>query len=63
MVFLGERPGPGALAGLALILAGSWLATTSTAREDATIRQAERPGLVDAGRQPLASPATRESMR
>jgi drug/metabolite transporter (DMT)-like permease len=32
MVFLGERPGAGALAGLALILAGSWLATSSPAR-------------------------------
>ena len=27
VVFLDERPGPGALVGLALILAGSWLAT------------------------------------
>jgi drug/metabolite transporter (DMT)-like permease len=27
VVFLGESPGPGAIAGLALILAGSWLAT------------------------------------
>ena len=27
VVILGERPGPGAIAGLALILAGSWLAT------------------------------------
>jgi drug/metabolite transporter (DMT)-like permease len=34
VVFLGERPGPGALGGLALILAGSWLATTSSGRPD-----------------------------
>jgi drug/metabolite transporter (DMT)-like permease len=27
VTLLGERPGPGALAGLALILAGSWLST------------------------------------
>ncbi|MGV1049270.1 MAG: DMT family transporter [Solirubrobacterales bacterium] len=27
IVFLGESPGPGAIAGLVLILAGSWLAT------------------------------------
>jgi drug/metabolite transporter (DMT)-like permease len=71
MVFLGERPGPGALAGLALILAGSWLATTSAAPEDATIDHAidraidhaERPGLLDAGHQPTARPATPESTR
>jgi drug/metabolite transporter (DMT)-like permease len=28
VVFLGESPGIGSLAGLALILGGSWLATT-----------------------------------
>ncbi|HUB99770.1 MAG TPA: hypothetical protein VMS11_08100 [Solirubrobacterales bacterium] len=27
VVFLGESPGPGVIVGLALILAGSWLAT------------------------------------
>jgi drug/metabolite transporter (DMT)-like permease len=27
IALLGERPGPGAIAGLLLILAGSWLAT------------------------------------
>jgi drug/metabolite transporter (DMT)-like permease len=63
MVFLDERPGPGAIAGLALILVGSWLATTSTAPEDARVDQAERPRLLDAGRQPMASPATPESTR
>ncbi len=63
MVFLDERPGPGAIAGLALILVGSWLATTSTAPEDARVDQAERPGLLDAGHQPMASPATPESTR
>jgi drug/metabolite transporter (DMT)-like permease len=31
VVVLDERPGPGAIAGLALILAGSWLATTGRA--------------------------------
>lgn len=30
IVFLGESPGPGAIAGLVLILAGSWLATGGT---------------------------------
>jgi drug/metabolite transporter (DMT)-like permease len=30
VVVLGERPGPGALVGLALILAGSWLSTRSS---------------------------------
>jgi len=62
MAFLGERPGPGALVGLALILAGSWLATTSTgALDDETIDQAERPDLVDAAHRPVAGPATTES--
>jgi drug/metabolite transporter (DMT)-like permease len=63
MVFLDERPGPGAIAGLALILVGSWLATTSTAPDDARVDQAERPRLLDAGHQPMASPATPESPR
>ena len=62
MAFLGERPGPGALVGLALILAGSWLATTSTgALDDETIDQTERPDLVDAAHRPVAGPATTES--
>jgi drug/metabolite transporter (DMT)-like permease len=41
MAFLGERPGAGAVGGLALILAGSWLATSSRARpEEDTIEEA-----------------------
>ena len=64
VAFLGERPGPGALIGLVLILVGSWLATTSTgAPEDETIEQTERPDLVDAAHPPVASPAAPESTR
>jgi drug/metabolite transporter (DMT)-like permease len=64
VTFLGERPGPGALIGLVLILVGSWLATTSTgAPEDETIEQTERPDLVDAAHPPVASPAAPESTR
>jgi drug/metabolite transporter (DMT)-like permease len=49
VVFLGERPGPGALAGLGLILAGSWLATTSpSGPEDDTVDDARPPDLIDA---------------
>jgi drug/metabolite transporter (DMT)-like permease len=62
MAFLGERPGPGALVGLALILVGSWLATTSTgALDDEAIDQTERPDLVDAAHRPVAGPAPSES--
>jgi drug/metabolite transporter (DMT)-like permease len=44
VVFLGERPGPGALVGLGLILAGSWLATASPGGpEVGAIAQARRP--------------------
>jgi drug/metabolite transporter (DMT)-like permease len=44
VVFLGERPGPGALVGLGLILAGSWLATASPrGPEVGAIAQARRP--------------------
>jgi drug/metabolite transporter (DMT)-like permease len=52
VVFLGERPGPGALAGLGLILAGSWLATTSPsgAGEDAVAGR-----IIDGGEHPVAS--------
>jgi drug/metabolite transporter (DMT)-like permease len=35
MVFLDERPGPGAVLGLAMILAGSWLATRADADAEA----------------------------
>jgi drug/metabolite transporter (DMT)-like permease len=50
VIFLGERPGPGALGGLALILAGSWLATSSSSRpEDDTIGDT-RPGIEPVGR-------------
>jgi EamA-like transporter family len=64
VAFLGERPGPGALVGLALILVGSWLATTSSgAPVDDTIDQTERPDLVDTAHRPVASPATHESTR
>jgi drug/metabolite transporter (DMT)-like permease len=49
VAFLGERPGPGALVGLALILAGSWLATTSpSGPEDDTVVGARPPDLLDA---------------
>jgi drug/metabolite transporter (DMT)-like permease len=45
IVFLEERPGAGALVGLALILAGSWLATTSTGgAEGDTVEQTQPPG-------------------
>jgi drug/metabolite transporter (DMT)-like permease len=36
VAILGERPGPGAIVGLALILAGSWLATGGRLRSDTT---------------------------
>jgi drug/metabolite transporter (DMT)-like permease len=49
VVFLGERPGPGALAGLALILAGSWLATASpSGRKRAGVVKSQPPELIDA---------------
>ena len=49
IVFLGERPGPGALIGLGLILAGSWLATASPTRSDGdTVDEARPPDLIDA---------------
>jgi drug/metabolite transporter (DMT)-like permease len=48
VVFLGERPGPGALVGLGFILAGSWLATTSqSGPDDDTVDQARPPDLID----------------
>jgi GNAT superfamily N-acetyltransferase len=42
MIFLGERPGPGALVGLGLILVGSWLATASAGGPRTT--PSTRPG-------------------
>jgi drug/metabolite transporter (DMT)-like permease len=49
VVFLGERPGPGALVGLGLILAGSWLATASPSGPgDDTVNEARPPDLIDA---------------
>jgi drug/metabolite transporter (DMT)-like permease len=47
VVFLGERPGPGALVGLGFILAGSWLATASQSGPDDTVDQARPPDLID----------------
>jgi drug/metabolite transporter (DMT)-like permease len=52
---LGERPGPGAVAGLLLILAGSWLSTDGRLPPGLTTRVAgarrkEAEHLVDAGR-------------
>ncbi len=38
MAILGERPGPGAFAGLALILAGSWLSTMPARRKATALR-------------------------
>jgi drug/metabolite transporter (DMT)-like permease len=64
VAFLDERPGPGALVGLALILAGSWLATTSPgAPEDAAADRTGAPDLVDAARRPAPSPAAPETLR
>jgi drug/metabolite transporter (DMT)-like permease len=64
MLFLGERPGPGALVGLALILVGSRLATASTGeREDATIDQAGPRDHADAAFRSVPGPATPESTR
>jgi drug/metabolite transporter (DMT)-like permease len=52
VVFLGERPGPGALVGLGLILVGSWQATASagsaTTIADNCDRHAPRAGEVPA---------------
>jgi drug/metabolite transporter (DMT)-like permease len=48
---LGEQPGPGAIAGLLLILAGSWLSTDGRLP----------PGLSDAGRR-LRHPASHEAV-
>jgi drug/metabolite transporter (DMT)-like permease len=49
MIFLGERPGPGALVGLGLILAGSWLATASAGGpEDDSVDETRPPDLIDA---------------
>lgn len=59
VVFLGERPGPGALVGLVLILAGSWLATTSAGGpRDDTVAEAEATGLVDPAGPAVPGPAT-----
>ena len=64
VAFLGERPGPGALFGLVLILVGSWLATGSPgAPEDQTADHIGCPGLVDAARRPVAGPGAPESTR
>ena len=64
VAFLGERPGPGALIGLVLILVGSGLATTSPGAPEAeTIDQTERPDPVDAAHPPVASPGAPESTR
>src|SRR4051794_26599343 len=41
---LGERPGPGAIAGLLLILAGSWLSTDGRLPARLTFRRAVAPG-------------------
>jgi drug/metabolite transporter (DMT)-like permease len=62
MIVLGERPGPGAIGGLALILAGSYLATggrlprRSVAREDG-------PGGVPPGPSPLQYPGPPEDTK
>ena len=49
VVFLGERPGPGALVGLGLILTGSWLATApSSGPDDDTVDEDRPPDLIDA---------------
>jgi len=64
VAFLGERPGPGALIGLVLILVGSGLATTSPGAPEAeTIDQTKRPDPVDAAHPPVASPGAPESTR
>jgi len=64
VAFLGERPGPGALIGLVLILVGSGLATTSPGAPEAeTIDQTKRPDPVDGAHPPVASPAAPESTR
>jgi drug/metabolite transporter (DMT)-like permease len=47
IAFLGERPGAGALVGLALILAGSWLATRSGPAEPPDRDPVPPPGEVD----------------
>jgi drug/metabolite transporter (DMT)-like permease len=44
VTLLGERPGPGALAGLALILTGSWLATQGGRRPGGPRRRRRRRG-------------------
>jgi drug/metabolite transporter (DMT)-like permease len=44
VTLLGERPGPGALAGLALILTGSWLATQGGRRPGGPWRRRRRRG-------------------
>jgi drug/metabolite transporter (DMT)-like permease len=62
VAFLDERPGPGALVGLALILAGSWLATASPgAPEDAAAERTGAPDLVAAARRSAPSPAAPET--
>jgi drug/metabolite transporter (DMT)-like permease len=58
VVFLGERPGPGALVGLVLILAGSWLATASArGPEDDAAARAEAAVLIDAASPTVPDPA------
>jgi drug/metabolite transporter (DMT)-like permease len=58
VVFLGERPGPGALVGLVLILAGSWLATASAGEpEDDAAARAEAAVLIDAASPTVPDPA------
>lgn len=44
VTLLGERPGPGALAGLVLILAGSWLSTGGRLPPRGPIGRRRRPG-------------------
>ena len=44
VTLLGERPGPGALAGLVLILAGSWLSTQGGRRPGGPWRRRRRRG-------------------
>jgi drug/metabolite transporter (DMT)-like permease len=58
VTLLGERPGPGAVAGLVLILAGSWLSTGGT-WPPSVGRRRHRPG--GRGRFPTAAPPSEEA--
>jgi drug/metabolite transporter (DMT)-like permease len=64
VTLLGERPGPGALAGLVLILAGSWLSTGGRVPPGGPLRRrSRRPSRPDVSRGSDPDPDARSSDR